>query len=143
MAVQSRYVAVLQCQLYVARRGLQFGGCIDERFAQIKTRRRELGGRHEALGYAAGRDVDLEKATAEALAYLGRFRDVLATGTFYEQKAFVAEFVEKIELDAAEKVGKVYIRDMAAASLKLRTGNRQKLYRRMQRLSIPGRFGRT
>jgi DNA invertase Pin-like site-specific DNA recombinase len=115
---------------------------IDERLVQTKRRRRELESRQETLRRAACRDLDIHAATRDALAYLGRFRDVVASGTFFEQKEFIGSFVESIELDAAEKKGMIRMRDPAAASLAINGWNRPKLYRRMSRFRIPRDFGR-
>ncbi len=115
---------------------------IDEKLIEIKGRRRDLDLRREGLEQAARRTVSLEAATEAVLAHLTRFREVLACGSFAEQKEFLGGFVEGITLDAVEKTGTLKMRDMIAASFSTTGWHRQKLYRRMRRLRIPVSFGR-
>lgn len=115
---------------------------IDEKLVEIKRRRRELDDRVETLAQAAERNLDLEAATNAALAYLGRFREVLDHGSFLEQKEFLGAFVDGITLHPFKKRGVLRMRDMIAASFSTEGWNRPKLYRRMQRFAIPRSFGR-
>ncbi|MGH6691687.1 MAG: hypothetical protein ACREF4_13530, partial [Gammaproteobacteria bacterium] len=85
---------------------------IDEKLLEIKHRRRELENRRETLGLAADRNLNLEAATQAALAHLSRFREVLAHGTFAEQKEFLGAFVAGITLHPYEKRGVLQMRDM-------------------------------
>jgi len=89
---------------------------IDEKLLEIKRRLRELEDRVETLAQVAERDLDLEAATDAALAYLGRFREVLDRGAFLEQKEFLGAFVAGITLHPFEKRGVLQMRDMIAAS---------------------------
>ncbi|MGH9868612.1 MAG: recombinase family protein [Candidatus Polarisedimenticolia bacterium] len=115
---------------------------IDERLVQLKNRRRQLEDRREELSLRAERKVDLEAATNAALAYLTRFREVLATGTFLEQKEFLSAFVERITLHPVKKSGTLKIRDMVAASFCISGWNRMRLYRSLRRYGIPYDSGR-
>lgn len=103
---------------------------IDERLVEVRGERRELEARQEALMAAVGRRVDVDVAVDEAMAYLGRFRDVLAHGSFLEQKEFLRCFVAGIDLDPAAKRGTLHMHNMVAASFSTNGWNRPKLYRR-------------
>jgi len=115
---------------------------IDDRLIVLKGQRRELEARHEALRAATRRPVDVDRAVDEAMGYLGKFRDVLARGSFLEQKEFLRAFVVSIDLDPAAKKGVLHMHNMVAASFCISGWNRPKLYRRMQRFEIPRSFGR-
>ena len=100
---------------------------IDEKLLEIKRRLRELEDRVVTLAQVAERDLDLEAATDAALAYLGRFREVLDHGAFLEQKEFLGAFVAEITLHPYEKRGVLQMRDMIAASFSTAGWNRPKL----------------
>ena len=109
---------------------------IDDRLIVIKGQRRELEARQEALRAATRRAVDVDEAVDEAMGYLGRFRDVLAQGTFLEQKEFLRCFVVGVDLDPAAKQGTLHMHNMVAASFLTSGWNRPKLYRRSSGASI-------
>ncbi|HKY34246.1 MAG TPA: hypothetical protein VJV23_17090, partial [Candidatus Polarisedimenticolia bacterium] len=115
---------------------------VDEKLLEIKARRRDIEILRDGLGQAARRTVNLETATEAALAHLTRFREVMAMGSFAEQKEFLGAFVDGITIDAVEKKGTLRIRDMIAASFCTTGWCRQKLYRRMRAHGIPGGYGK-
>jgi len=62
------------------------------------------------------------------MAYLGGFREVVAAGSFLEQKEFLRTFVVGIDLDPAAKTGTLHMHNMVAASFCTSGWNRPKLY---------------
>ncbi len=72
---------------------------MDERLGTIRVRKQELEPRLAELERVDFQPTDLVAATRDALAYLARFRDVLAEGTLEQRKEFLRGFVHEISID--------------------------------------------
>ena len=71
---------------------------------------------------------DLEAATADALANLGRFRRVLEIGTLEQRKEFLRGFVQEIRIDPDAGRGVITFYELPAGSLMMVPGARHQLF---------------
>jgi hypothetical protein len=95
---------------------------IDERLGKIRTQRQALDSRLADLQRVEYRPVDLEAATADALAYLGRFRQVLEMGSLEQRKEFLHGFVHEIRIDPDAGRGVIRFYALPAGSLMMVPG---------------------
>jgi hypothetical protein len=79
---------------------------VDERPGKVRTQRQALEARLADLSRLDYQPVDLETATREALAYLGRFREVLETGTLEQRKEFLRGSVTRLRSIRAPRGGR-------------------------------------
>jgi DNA invertase Pin-like site-specific DNA recombinase len=90
---------------------------VDERLGNIRARRRDLEARLADLMQVDYRPVDVETATADALAYLAKFREVLQEGTLEQRKEFLRGFVAEIGIDPDRARGTITFYELPTVSL--------------------------
>ncbi len=95
---------------------------VDEKLVGIKRRLRELEARQKELETVAEGPLDLETATAQALAQVERFREALAHGSITEQKEFLRGMIAEIILYPSQDRGIVRYYDLLPASFKCHGG---------------------
>jgi len=95
---------------------------LDERLTKIRPRKQELEARLTDLARVDYQPVDLEAATSEAFAYLGRFREVLEEGTLEQRKEFLRGFVHEIAIDPDAARGTITFYELPAGSLMMVSG---------------------
>ena len=95
---------------------------IDERLARIRAQRQALDSRLADLQRVEYRPVDLEAATTDALAYLGRFREVLESGSLEQRKEFLRGFIQEIRIDPDAGRGVISFYALPAGSLMMVPG---------------------
>jgi len=86
--------------------------------------------------------VDLEDATRNALAYRGRFRDVLEEGTLEQRKEFLRGFVHENSIDPDAARGTITFYELPISSLMVVPGARVALLKtrskRLDGFGLPG-----
>jgi len=95
---------------------------VGERLGKVRVQRQALEARLGDLERVDYRPIDLEATTREALAYLGRFRAVLDTGTLEQRKEFLRGFVHEIAIDPDAGRGVITFYELPAASLMMVPG---------------------
>ena len=115
---------------------------VDEKLTEIRRRLRELEARKMQIEVVGKEPLDAEALTAQALAQMARFREVLEQGSIHERKEFLRGLVAGITLYPSEARGEIVFYSLLPASFKCSAGNRQKLYRKMEQYNIPRDFGR-
>jgi uncharacterized protein (DUF2132 family) len=83
---------------------------LDEEFARLAKRGRELESRLHALESMNDKEVDSDALAESILATVSGFADLFSEGTLEEKKEFIRLFVERIDLDPDTRVGEVYMR---------------------------------
>ncbi len=95
---------------------------VGDRLGKIRVRKQDLEARLADLERVDYQPVDLEAATADALAYLGRFREVLEIGTLEQRKEFLRGFVHEIAIDPDAARGTITFYELPAGSLMMVPG---------------------
>jgi site-specific DNA recombinase len=95
---------------------------VDEKLVGIRRRLRELEAREHELATVADGPLDVEAVTAQALAHLAKFREVLDHGSILQRKEFLRGLVAGITLYPSENRGTVTFYDLIPASFKCRAG---------------------
>jgi hypothetical protein len=90
---------------------------VDERLGKIRARRQDVEARLADLVQVDCRPVDIEAATADALAYLAKFREVLQEGTLEQRKEFLRGFVAEIGIDPDTARGTITFYELPVSSL--------------------------
>jgi DNA invertase Pin-like site-specific DNA recombinase len=90
---------------------------VDERLGKIRARRRDLEARLADLERVDYQPVDVEAATADALAYLAKFREVLQEGALEQRKEFLRGFVAEIGIDPDKARGTITFYELPILSL--------------------------
>jgi site-specific DNA recombinase len=95
---------------------------VGERLGKVRVQRQTLESRLADLERVDYHPIDLEAATREALAYLGRFREVLDSGTLEQRKEFLRGFVHEIAIDPDAGRGVITFYELPAGSLMMVPG---------------------
>ncbi len=90
---------------------------VDERLGKIRLRKQDLEARLADLERVEYEPVDLEAATADALAYLAKFREVPQEGTLEQRKEFLRGFVAEIAIDPDAARGAITFYELPVSSL--------------------------
>ncbi len=90
---------------------------VDERLGKIRVRKHDLEARLSDLERVEYEPVDLEAATTDALAYVGRFREVLEEGSLEQRKEFLRGFVAEIAIDPNAARGTITYYELPVSSL--------------------------
>jgi len=90
---------------------------VDERLGKVRVERRRLEARLGDLERLDYRPVDVEAVTREALAYVGRFREVLGQGSLEQRKDFLRGFVKEIRIDPDKGEGAINYYRLPVSSL--------------------------
>jgi hypothetical protein len=90
---------------------------VDERLGKIRARRQDVEARLADPVQVDCRPVDIEAATADALAYLAKFREVLQEGTLEQRKEFLRGFVAEIGIDPDTARGTITFYELPVSSL--------------------------
>jgi DNA invertase Pin-like site-specific DNA recombinase len=90
---------------------------VDERLGKIRARRQDLEARLADLERVDYQPVDVEAATADALANLAKFREVLQEGTLEQRKEFLRGFVAEIGIDPDKARGTITFYELPVLSL--------------------------
>jgi hypothetical protein len=95
---------------------------VGERLGKVRVERQTLEAQLADLECVDYHPVDLEAATADALAYLGRFHEVLEMGTLEQGKEFLRGFVHQIAIDPDSRRGVITFYELPAGSLMMVPG---------------------
>jgi hypothetical protein len=113
---------------------------VDERLGKIRARRRDAEARLADMERVDYQPVDVEAATADALAYLAKFREVLQEGTLEQRKEFLRGFVAEIGIDPDTARGTITFYELPVMSLMGMPGARDELLGTLRSKQLDG-FG--
>ena len=95
---------------------------MDEKLIGIRREASRTGGPASETGDDGVGHVDIEALTAQALAHLAKFREVLAQRSIHEKKEFLRGLVAGITLFPSENRGVITFYDLIPASFKCSAG---------------------